>query len=108
MIVQQALRKNRYESVTGDSYNATKALRPEYNINWARAVIIATMYQKGKTGKLKKAPGITKNMRYFYEKNTFYAAYNKKKNKITWTDGSSDKVGKKKRYATTIFFEIER
>lgn len=66
------------------------------------------MYQKGKTGKLKKAPGITKNMQYFYEKNTFYAAYNKKKNKITWTDGSSDKVGKKKTYATTIFFEIER
>lgn len=47
-------------------------------------------------------------MQYFYEKNTFYAAYNKKKNKITWTDGSSDKVGKKKTYATTIFFEIER
>ena len=106
-IKEELLRINRYESLTGDDYNRTIALRPEYNINWARAVIIATMYQKQKISKLKKAPGITKKMQYFYEKNTFYAAYNSKKKTIKWTDGTTDKVGKKKQYATTVFFEIK-
>ena len=46
-------------------------------------------------------------MQYFYEKNTFYAAYNSKKKTIKWTDGTTDKVGKKKQYATTVFFEIK-
>lgn len=38
---------------------------------------------------------------------TFYAAYNSKKKTIKWTDGTTDKVGKKKQYATTVFFEIK-
>jgi RHS repeat-associated protein len=104
-IKKELLTPTRYSGLTHIKGNG---LVPSYNIKWARAVIIGTMYQKKKMGKLMKATGITKNMRYWHSEDNWGDWYNKSNNTVLFpSTGKRKKVICVQQYASTFFYGIK-
>ncbi len=104
-VKKELLDEERYHGLTGKKRIA-RGRTPESDINWARAVIIATVYQKKKWNKLKDVNGITNQTRYWLTTTLWNKWYNKNNRIIKFSEGEKAKVKSYKKYATTVFYGI--
>lgn len=104
-VKKELLDEERYHGLTGKKRIA-RGRTPVSDINWARAVIIATVYQKKKWNKLKDVNGITNQTRYWLTTTLWNKWYNKSKGIIKFSKDEKAKVKSYKKYATTVFYGI--
>lgn len=106
---KELLRTSRYCGLTGSSsgQHVAPGWAPAICKRWCRAVIVGTMYEKKKTSKLRKAPGITSDVKYWHMESQWEELTTPDRKKIRFEGDRTKtyyKVTAKVQYASTVFY----